>query len=39
MILLGIFIEDIQMYCMRNPSFDLTKLIQTIVTTEFSESG
>jgi hypothetical protein len=32
MILMGIFIEDIQMYCLRNPQFNLTKLIEEIVS-------
>lgn len=31
MILLGIFIEDIQMYCLRNPQINITKLIEDIV--------
>lgn len=39
MILLGIFIEDIQMYCMRNPSFNLTEFIDEIVSIDFKESA
>jgi hypothetical protein len=38
MILLGIFIEDIQMYCVRNPKFKLTTLINEIVNIKFEES-
>tara|TARA_B110000285_G_scaffold151246_1_gene168841 strand:- start:2885 stop:3316 length:432 start_codon:yes stop_codon:yes gene_type:complete len=39
MILLGIFIEDIQMYCMRNPKFQLSALIGEIVRTDLEDSG
>jgi hypothetical protein len=34
MILMGIFIEDIQMYCLRNPTVNLTKLMEDIVHLE-----
>ena len=39
MILLGIFIEDIQMYCMRNPKFQLRALIEEIVRTDLADAG
>jgi hypothetical protein len=38
MILMGVFIEDIQMYCIRNPQFNLTQLIDEIVRAESPNS-
>lgn len=38
MILMGLFIEDIQMYCMRNPQYDLTLILETIVKIDFAKA-
>ena len=32
MLLLGIFNEDIQMFCLRNPTYNLVDFIQAIIT-------
>ena len=37
-ILLGLFIEDVHMFCLRNPSFNLTKIIDEIVQIKFKEA-
>lgn len=34
MILMGLFVEDIQMYCLRNPTVNLTKIMEEIVHLE-----
>lgn len=39
MILTGLFIEDIQMYCMRNPQYDLTQILENIVSIDFTKAG
>lgn len=35
MILFGLFIEDVQMYVLRNPELDLTDMIKQIVQIDF----
>jgi hypothetical protein len=39
MILFGLFIEDVQMYVLRNPELDLTDMIKQIVEIDFKASG
>lgn len=38
LILLGLFIEDIQMYTIRNPDLSLSDLIQTIINLDLQNS-
>ena len=38
MLLLGIFNEDIQMFCLRNPTYNLVDFIQAIISVEPSGS-
>lgn len=38
MILLGLFIEDVAMFLVRNPKISLTQLIEEIINTNFTES-
>jgi len=39
MILLGLFIEDVAMFLVRNPKISLTQLIEEIININFAESS